>query len=76
MGALTSLSASVGSTGKRHDVGQITLANLPFCFFDYPAQRKQDRLQFSRISIELIGWLTLIRKSLYHSIPKKKDHVY
>jgi hypothetical protein len=69
--ALTSLSARIGTNedeedpDKRHDEGQITLANLPFCFSNYPAPRKQNRLQFSRISIELTGWLALIRKSLH-----------
>ena len=29
---------------KRHDEGQITLANLPYC--------KQNRLQFSHFSVE------------------------
>lgn len=72
--ALTSLSlsTSVGTRDKRHNEGQITLANLPFCFSNYPAPRKQNRLQFSCISIELIGWLALIRKPLCHPIPKKE----
>lgn len=74
--ALTSLLASVGTRRMHTMRARSTLANLPFYFSNYPAPRKQNRLQFFSFNHRISRWLALnheVANAIRYEIKKQKQ---